>query len=139
MPLLRPAHAAPAPLMCGNTLAHEHARPRCGLEHIVNTFDLQGAALFVCTRANFLCDALGFSAGYGFGRYAAEVGFAPNKKDGDLRSADRPYFLDPLQPDVSDRVQVQMCEGVTNLHRYVLERVWSVDGEGDENDMRFRV
>ena len=104
MTLLCPAHAAPAPLVCWYALAHEHARPRRGLEHIVDAFDLQGAALFVCTRANFLCDAFGFSAGYGLGRYAAEVGFAPNKKDGNLRSADRPYFLDPLQPDVSDRV-----------------------------------
>ena len=89
----------------GHSFTHEHACTSRGLEHIVDTFNLQGAALFVCTRANFLCDAFGFSAGHGLGRYAAEVGFAPNKKYGDLGSADRPYFLDPLQPDVSDRVR----------------------------------
>ena len=56
MPLLRPAHAAPAPLVCWYALAHEHARARRGLEDVVDALDLERRALLVRARADRLRD-----------------------------------------------------------------------------------
>ena len=42
----------------GDALAHQHARARRGLKHVVNTFDLEGGALLVSPRTDRLRYAL---------------------------------------------------------------------------------
>lgn len=77
-----------------HALAHQHARPRRRLKHIIDALDLERAALLVRARADRLRDPLcllardevgGGGRGGAFGR--PEVGLAPHEEDRDLGAA----------------------------------------------------
>ena len=108
-----------------HALAHEHARARRGLKHIVDALDLERGALFVRTCADGLRDLLGLCAGDERGRIGAalwwpEVRLAADKDDGYLWATDRANFFYPLLIMISAEV-IAAGEGRTHLDRDVVE------------------
>ena len=96
------------PAVRRHALAHEHARARRGLEHVVDALDLERAALLVRARADRGRDALRLLARDEGGRVGragrrAQVGLAADEDDGDRRAADGADFFYPLWVGVSQR------------------------------------
>lgn len=69
--------------------------------------------------------------------WRAQIRLAPDEQHRDRRPANRAHLFYPLPVP---RQQMWLHErGGTYLDRHVLERVRRVDGEGDEDNVRFRV
>ena len=74
-----------------NTLTHQHARPSCSLEDIVNAFNLQRRALLVRARTDRLSDSLSLRSRDVFVNIRimtrwTQVHFAAHKDYGDDRT-----------------------------------------------------
>lgn len=103
--LRAPHPLPPTAIIRRHPIAHQHARARRRLEHVVHAFDAQGRALLVRARPDDLGDALALLAGDpGAGVFwrggvrggGAEVGFAADEDDGDGGAADGADFFYPL-------------------------------------------
>ena len=110
------APAAPPPVvlrrlavqpMRRRAVAHEHARARRGLEHLVDALDLERGALLVRARADDVRHALALLARHvppegvrGRRRVVLcgpQVGLAAHENDRDRRPTDAAHLLDPLR------------------------------------------
>lgn len=84
-----------------NTLTHQHARPSCGLEDIVDAFNLQRRALLVrtCTdslRNSFCLRPRDVSVNIQVITRWTQICLAAHKDYGDGGTTYGPHFFDPL-------------------------------------------
>lgn len=96
-----PAALPPVVLLPVDALAHQHARARRRLEHVVHALDLQRGALLVRARADRARHALRLLARHevrelGRVRGRPQVRFAAHEQHGDGRAADGAHFFYPL-------------------------------------------
>ncbi len=79
--------------MRSNPLPHQHTSPSSSLKNIINTLNLQRRTLLIRPRANRPRHPLRLLPTHvvpvgGVGRGRAEIEFAADEDDGDLRAAD---------------------------------------------------
>lgn len=65
----------------------------------------------------------------------AEIGFAANENDWETLTEVQ-NLGDPLWTDLCQRVRASVFSGRSYLFLDVVEGVWRIDGEADEDDMR---
>lgn len=110
-----------------HTVPHQHTGPSSGFKDIVNAFDFQCGAFFICSSADGLSCPFTACSGHPRARVVwgvwvihggTKIRFAANKDDGNCCATDRAYLFYPFI-------------------FHVVQRVWGVQGKGYEYDMGF--
>lgn len=92
--------------MIGSAISHQHARSCCSLKHLIDSLNPQCGAFLIGSRANGACHSLSLLPCHprawivrrvGVFRCRSQISLAANEYDGNGRSANISYFLNPLR------------------------------------------
>jgi hypothetical protein len=128
-----------------NALTHQHARSSCCLKDIVNALNLQRRALLVRARTDRLRNLFcllprNVSVNIRVITRRTQVCFAAHEDYRDYGTTYGPYFFDPLITSVMISLAlINWILKTAHLDSDVVQRVWGVNCESNEDHMRFGI